>query len=67
MVAIRLKSIAIVWWTKLFVQRQKKRKTPIRTWQKMKQLMLEWFLPEDYVQIMYKMYIDCVQGKRLVT
>ena len=33
----------------------------------MKQLMLERFLPEDYEQIMYKMYIECVQGKRSVT
>jgi len=29
--------------------------------------MFERFLPEDYEQIMYKMYIDCVQGKRPVT
>ncbi|PNX83568.1 hypothetical protein L195_g039612 [Trifolium pratense] len=33
----------------------------------MKQLMLERFLPEDYGQIQYKMYIECVQGKRSVT
>jgi len=49
MVAIRLKSsIVAVWWDKLVVQRQTQRKAPIQTWQKMKQLMLEWFLPEDY-------------------
>ena len=33
----------------------------------MKQLMLNRFLPEDYEQILYKMYIECVQGKRSVT
>ncbi|PNX97527.1 hypothetical protein L195_g020757 [Trifolium pratense] len=65
MVAIRLKSTAVDWWDKLVVQRQ--RKNPIRTWWKMKQLMLERFLPEDYEQILYKMYIECVQGKRSVT
>ncbi|CAM8963295.1 unnamed protein product [Rhodiola kirilowii] len=32
----------------------------------MKLLMIERFLPDDYEQILYKMYIDCVQGKRSV-
>ncbi|CAJ2646166.1 unnamed protein product [Trifolium pratense] len=66
MVAIRLKSTAAVWWDRLVVQRKRQKKRPIRTWRKMKRLMLERFLPEDYEQIMYKMYIECVQGKRSV-
>ncbi|PNY16528.1 geraniol 8-hydroxylase-like [Trifolium pratense] len=55
MVAIRLKSTVAVWWDRPVAQR------------KMKKLMLERFLPEDYEQIMYNMYIECVQGKRSVT
>ena len=33
----------------------------------MKQLMLERFLSEDYEHVIYKMYIECIQGKRTVT
>ncbi|CAJ2671722.1 unnamed protein product [Trifolium pratense] len=55
MVAIRLKSTVAVWWDRPVAQR------------KMKKLMLERFLPEDYEQILYNMYIECVQGKRSVT
>ncbi|CAN0897535.1 hypothetical protein LINGRAHAP2_LOCUS19191 [Linum grandiflorum] len=67
MVAIRLKSIAASWWDKLVFQRQCQRKAPIRTWRRMKQLMLDRFLPNDYEKILYKMYVNCVQGRMSVT
>ncbi|KAL1200872.1 hypothetical protein V5N11_034605 [Cardamine amara subsp. amara] len=67
MVVIRLKKTDVVWWDKLAIQRQRQRKGPVRTWRQMKQLMTERFLPEDYKQILYKMYIDCVQGSKTVT
>ncbi|KAL9688730.1 hypothetical protein QQ045_033154 [Rhodiola kirilowii] len=47
MVAIRLKGIAAVWWDKLVVQRRRQ----------------DRFLPEDYEQIIYKLHLDCVQGR----
>jgi hypothetical protein len=66
MVVIKLKSIVVVLWDKLVVQRQRQRNGPVKTWRRMKQFMMERFLPEDYEEILYKMYIECVQGKTTV-
>ncbi|CAN0926693.1 hypothetical protein LINGRAHAP2_LOCUS35491, partial [Linum grandiflorum] len=67
MVAIRLKSISALWWDKLIFDRQCQSKAPIRTCRRMKQLMLERFLPNDYEKILYKVYVDCVPGRMSVT
>ncbi|KAL9665221.1 hypothetical protein QQ045_020634 [Rhodiola kirilowii] len=64
---MRLKSVAFVWWDKLVIQRQRERKVPIIRWRRMKQLMMEHILPEEYEPILYKKYGECVQGKKIVT
>ncbi|XP_026437818.1 uncharacterized protein LOC113336036 [Papaver somniferum] len=66
LVAYKLKGGAASWWEKLGEDRRNAHKPPIRTWQRMKQLLRDKFLPRDYMQQLFIKLQNCRQGARLV-
>jgi len=65
MVANRLRSTATVWWDRLVVQRRRQRKNPIRTWRRMKQLMLERFNSRGRLSFSPLVSIEKLERKQL--
>ncbi|KAK3205520.1 hypothetical protein Dsin_019566 [Dipteronia sinensis] len=60
LVAYKLRNEAAVWWEKLQMDRRRQGKVPIRSWRRMKQLMMSKFLPLDYEQFIFQSYHNCV-------
>ena len=50
LIAYKLKGGATNWWEKLCEDHSKYEKPPIRTWERMRKLIKEKFLPRDYKQ-----------------
>lgn len=61
LVAYKLKGGASAWWEQMQHNRRRQGKQPVRTWNKMRQLMRARFRPPDYEQMLYQQYQDCRQ------
>lgn len=59
LVTYKLKGGASAWWEQLQLQRTRQQKCPIRSWQRMKQLLRARFLPPDFDQILFQQYQNC--------
>ncbi|KAA0037938.1 uncharacterized protein E5676_scaffold154G00410 [Cucumis melo var. makuwa] len=64
LVALKLKGGASAWWDQVAVNQQKQGRQTIRSWEKMKKLMKQRFLPPNYEQTLYTQYQNCRQGYR---
>ena len=66
LVAYKLKGRASAWWDRVQLNHTRERKLPIRSWRRMKRLIVDQFLPPDYQQELFRQYQDCRQGTQTV-
>jgi hypothetical protein len=60
----KLKHAVLAWWDRLLEARRQKGKRPVETWEQMKQLLRDRFLPLDYDQFLFHKYQRCSQGSQ---
>ncbi|KAH7853186.1 hypothetical protein Vadar_034435 [Vaccinium darrowii] len=63
-VAHKLQGHAFTWWEQLQSNRMRQYKQPVRTWQKMRQLMSDRFLHSQHSQMLYQDYQRKLKSKR---
>ncbi|XP_026400412.1 uncharacterized protein LOC113296319 [Papaver somniferum] len=66
LVAYKLKGGYAAWWETLCEDRRKYHKPPTHTWDRMRGLLRDKFLPRDYKQQLFIKLQNCRQGARLV-
>jgi len=52
----KLEHAVLAWWDRLLEARRQKGKRPVETWEQMKQLLRDRFLPLDYDQFLFHKY-----------
>jgi len=67
LVVLKFKGGAAAWWDQTTANRAKFQRRPITTWDKLKKLLKERFLPVEFQSILYTQYLKCKQGQRTVT
>ncbi|OMO69839.1 reverse transcriptase [Corchorus capsularis] len=66
LVAIKFRKHASLWWENLRMQRERKGKEKVRTWDKMVRELKKKFLPEDYKQDVFLKLQNLKQGSMSV-
>ena len=56
LVVYKLKGGASAWWDRVQLNCIRERKLPIQSWRRMKRLMVDWFLPPNYQQELFRQY-----------
>lgn len=67
LVLVRFEGVASAWWDQTVVNRAKFHKRSVRTWDKLKRLLRQRFLPSDFEGVLFTQYHQCTQGTRSVS
>ncbi|KAJ0442056.1 putative nucleotidyltransferase, Ribonuclease H [Helianthus annuus] len=65
-VALKLRKYASTWWANVCAKRERQGKDKVRTWQKMKKLLREKFMPTYYLQDNFSQLHVLKQGNKSV-
>ncbi|XP_048503161.2 uncharacterized protein LOC125498889 [Beta vulgaris subsp. vulgaris] len=66
LVALKLRKYASTWWASICAKRERMGKEKVRSWEKMKKLLKQKFLPTYYVQENFSKFHHLNQGSKTV-